>query len=81
MSGNQLSAARHHLGLVWGLERPLTREEMGACLQLSARNLDTAIRDYERGKSARTDRMAEDVTTLLDRKVPPPWLPPKLRGA
>lgn len=49
MTGDQVRKARHQLGELWGLGRPLRMSELGRVLGLTGRDPGDAISNYERG--------------------------------
>ena len=75
MTGSQLRDARFVLGALWGLDRPLTMTEMGRALRLQARDVGSAVRDYERGKTIISGPLSALVTLYLRGAGPVDGLP------
>jgi len=51
MTGDDIRDARATIGQLWGLNRPLTMDEMGRALRLQGCDVGSSIRDWERGRT------------------------------
>lgn len=73
MTPDDLREARTTLATNWGLDSPLTLEEMGRCLKLRGLSPGASVRDYERGKTAISGPLEVAVLGLLASPEPPEW--------
>jgi hypothetical protein len=71
ISAEDLYDARRTLGEAWGLDRPLSLEEMARILRLSGRDPGASLRDYERGKTQISGPLSLAVELLLAGGRPP----------
>jgi hypothetical protein len=75
MNGEDMTAARYRLGIIWRLGRPVSHSELGRILRLGANDVGAAVRDYERGKSRITGPIAVALLMMLAGAIPPDEIP------
>lgn len=65
MTPDQLRDARGSLGLMWGLNRPLHKSELGRALRLQGRDPGQSVHDWERGHNAISGPVAVAVDAMM----------------
>jgi hypothetical protein len=70
MTGAELRKARGTLGQRWGLERPVSMEEMGRILRLTGKDVGASVRDMEARESV-SGPVSVVIDMLLAGAVPP----------
>lgn len=73
MSPAEFRAARATLAERWGLDSPLTVDEMGRCLKLKGTDPGASVRDYERGKTTITGPIEVAIAGLMALDEPPEY--------
>jgi hypothetical protein len=65
-----IAEARHRIGELWGLNRPITKEEMARTLRLSPKHGGSHISKLEKGTATLTGPIAGFLEALLDGYTP-----------
>ena len=73
MTPDEFADARSALAERWGLDSPLTPDEMGRCLKLRGRDPGQSVLDYERGKTGITGPIEVAIAGLMAMDEPPEW--------
>jgi hypothetical protein len=73
MIPEEIADARLHIGLAWGLKRPLSKAEFGDLLGYQDRDPGNAIANWERGDTRVPGPAALAIQALLDGWRPADW--------
>lgn len=65
MTGSEIRDARHALGHMWGLARPLHAAELARALRLGGRDPGRSVLDWERGKTSVSGPVSVAVEAML----------------